>query len=71
MKAQADKYIADWILGLLNQQTWTTSQTRNLDLRLYLVLWGKRRGVSRRSGREWLRWFAHPLGDVLCKEHAQ
>ena len=46
MKAQVDTYVTDQVLGLLNQQKWTTGQTRNLDLRLYYVLWGKGRGVS-------------------------
>ena len=29
------------------------------------------RGVSRCQTRGWLRWFAHPLGSVLCRRHAQ
>ena len=29
------------------------------------------RSMSRCQTRGWLRWFAHPLGSVLCRRHAQ
>ena len=36
-----------------------------------LLAWGQGRGESRGQQAGWCKWFAHPLGGVACRAHAQ